>query len=69
MKEVFVVLNTAVDLTEVLGIYDNILDAEKLVDDLTKYKVHTREAEQKYKIHCIELNKYYDYEDFEKTII
>ena len=68
MSKVYLLCLSYVDNFDVLGVYTDYIKAYEEQRNLEKYSVYD-EAEQRYCIYCLELNKYYNYKEFDKSEI
>lgn len=64
-EKLYMICKTYDDNFEVLEVCKDYLNALNELDNIKRYSQYEG-AEEKYHIHCLEMDKYYDYENFEK---
>ena len=65
-KEVYLICKSYVDGFDVLEVCTEYLNALSELTNIKKYSTY-EEPEEKYHIYCLELNKYYNYDNFHKS--
>lgn len=66
MKEVFILIKEEIDFTTIYGIYNDYLKAEEDYNNLKKYQ-HLY-SEDKLCIYQLDVNKFYNNEQYEKIL-